>query len=78
MAVMNGQQEHLESSLPVRCEAGQLVSVCMGGSYRCIVTCAHLGNGTGRRTATLKAPLLLASGPVRYEAVLYSCGISPV
>ena len=31
---------------------------------------AHLGTGTGRRTATMVAPLLLTSGPVRYEAVL--------
>ena len=42
------------------------------------VWCAHLGNSTGRRTVTMAAPLLLTSGPVRYEAVLYSCGTSPV
>ena len=52
--------------------------VCMGSLYCCIVACAHLGNGTGRRTATLVAPLLLTSGPLRYEAVLQSCGTSPV
>ena len=38
---------------------------------------AHLGNGIGRSTATLAAPLLLSSGPFRYEAVLHSCGASP-
>ena len=32
---------------------------------------AHLGNGTGRRTVTMVAPLVLTSGPVRYEAVLH-------
>ena len=50
----------------------------MGSSYRCIVACAHLGNGTGRRTATMAALLLLTSGPVRHEAVLHSYGTSPV
>ena len=30
---------------------------CMGGSDGCIVVCAHLGNGKGRRTATLNLPL---------------------
>ena len=49
----------------------------MGGSNRCIVACAHLRNGTGRRTATLAAPLLLTSGPVRYEAVLHISSTSP-
>ena len=40
---------------------------------------AHLGNGTGHRTASLMEPLLLlTSGPMRYEAVLHSCGTSPV
>ena len=38
----------------------------------------HLGNDTGHRTATMMAPLLHTSGPVRYEAVLHSCGTSPV
>ena len=46
-------------------------------SYCCIVGDAHLGNGTGRRTPTLAAPLLLTSGSVRYEAVLHSYGTSP-
>ena len=46
----------------------------MGSLYHCIVACAHLGNGTGHRTATLAAVLLLTSGPVRYEAVLHSSG----
>ena len=50
----------------------------MGGSYHCIVACAHLGNGTGHRTATLAAPPLHTSGQVRYEAVLHSYGTSPV
>ena len=30
---------------------------------------AYLRNGTGCRTATITAPLLLTSGSVRYEAV---------
>ena len=47
--------------------------VCMGCSNRCIVACAHLGNGTSRRTVTLEAPLLRTNDPVRYEAVLHSC-----
>ena len=50
----------------------------MEGLYRCIVACARLGNGTGHRTATMVATLLLNSGPVRYEAVLHSCEASPV
>ena len=54
------------------------VGVCMGSSYRCIVACAHLRNNTGRRTATMAAPILFTSGLVKYEAVLHSCGTSPV
>ena len=50
----------------------------MGSSYHCIVACAQLGKSTGRRTATLAAPLLLTNGLVRYEAVFHSCGTSPV
>ena len=38
----------------------------------------HLGNGTGRRTATMLAPLLLTSGPARYEALLHGCGTNPI
>ena len=39
----------------------------------------HLGNGTGRSTATVVAPLLLlTSGPARYGAVLQGCGTSPM
>ena len=53
------------------------VCVCMRGSHCCIVACAHLANGTGRRTATMMATLLITSGPVRIEAVLHSCGRSP-
>ena len=49
--------------------------VCMGSSYHCIVACAHLGNGTGRRTVRLAVPLLLTSGLVRYEAVRHSCTV---
>ena len=52
--------------------------MCMGSLYHCIVVCAYLGNGTGRRTVTMVAPLLLTSGPVRYRTVLHSCGTSPV
>ena len=37
-----------------------------------------LGNGTAGRTVKMAAPLLVSSGPMRYEAVLYSCGTSPV
>ena len=45
--------------------------VCTGSLYCCIVACTHLGNSTGHKTVTLAAPLLLlASGPVRYEAEL--------
>ena len=61
------------------------VNVCaqlllMEGLDRYIVACAHIGNGTGRSTATLAPPLLvlLTSGLVRYEARLHSCGTSPV
>ena len=52
--------------------------VCMGSSYRCIVACSHLGNGTRHRPGTMAAPILLAGGPVMYEAVLHSYGASPV
>ena len=55
-----------------------MLYVCMGSSCHCIVAYAHLGNGTGRRTATMAAPLLLICGPVRYEAVLHSFGTNPV
>ena len=52
--------------------ASGLPYVCMSGLYRYIQTdiiaCAHLGNGTGHRNATMAAPLLLTSGPARYEA----------
>ena len=40
--------------------------------YRCIFACAYLGNGTGRRTVTMVEPLLLTSGPEKYEAGLHS------
>ena len=40
--------------------------------------CVQLGNGTGHITVTMVAPLLLFNGQVRYNAVLHSCGTSPV
>ena len=54
--------------------------VCWGGGslYCCTVACAHLENITGRRNVVMATPLLLTSGPVRYETVLHSCGTSPV
>ena len=54
------------------------VRVCMGSLYHCIVACTDLGNSTGHRTVTLAALLLLISGLVWYEALLHSCGTSPV
>ena len=51
--------------------------VCIGSLHRCIVACAHLGNGTGRRTVTMAAPLVLnsiTSSPVRYEASQFGLG----
>ena len=38
----------------------------------------HLRNSTGRRTATMAAPLALTRVPVRCEAVLHCCETSPV
>ena len=42
----------------------------------------HLGNSIGRRTVIMVTPLLLSSGPARYEAVvgvvLHNFGTSPV
>ena len=55
---------------------GKSLVVCMGSLYCCIVACTHLGNGTGHRTVTMAAPLLLPSGLVRYYAMLHSCGTS--
>ena len=55
---------------PMQCMFGEFVSL-----YSCT---AHIGNGTGHRTATMTAPLLLTLGSVRYEALLHSCGTSPV
>ena len=51
--------------------------VCMGSLYHCIIACGHLGNGTGHRTVTMAASLLLTNGPARYEAVFHGCGTSP-
>ena len=39
-----------------------LWGLCMGSSFRCIVACAHLGNGTSHRTVRLMAPLLVGWG----------------
>ena len=36
-----------------------------------------VGDWPIRRSATMMTSLLLTSGPLRYEAVLHSCGISP-
>ena len=53
--------------------------MCVGGVCVGIYLLdAHLGNGSGRRTVTMMAPLLLTHGLVRYEAVLHSCGTSLV
>ena len=60
---------------PMRPEVGLRV---MESLYNSIVACAHLENGTGCRTVTMAAPLLLTSGPVSYEAMLRSCGTSSV
>ena len=54
----------------------RILRMCVWGVRT--VACTHLGNGTGRRTATLVAPLLLIGGIVKYEAVLHSCRTSPV
>ena len=32
----------------------------------------HLANGTGHRTATMVAPLLLTSGPAKFEVGLHN------
>ena len=53
---------------PCKCIIG-----CMGCLCRFIVA-----RCTGRKTATMTAPLLLTSGTVRYVAVFHSCGTSPV
>ena len=45
---------------------------CMGDLHHCIVACAHLGNGTGCRTVTMVAPLLLTSCRAKYEVGLHS------
>ena len=37
-----------------------------------MVACTYLQNGTGRRSVTMAAPLLLTSGPAMYEAVLHN------
>ena len=45
---------------------------CVGGLYCCIVACADLRNGTGHRTVTKAASLLLTSGLAKYEVGLHS------
>ena len=50
-------------------EDRHLKTNCMGGLYNCIVACTYLGNSTGRRTATMMAPLLLTSGLAKYEVI---------
>ena len=47
-------------------------SVYIGGIDHCILTCTCLGTGTGHRTATMAASLLLTSGLARYEVGLLS------
>ena len=51
-------------------------TACMSieSSCRFIVACSHFGNDTGHSTVRMTAPLLLTSGPVKYEAVLHSYG----
>ena len=49
-------------------------TVCVWGEF--VSLDAHLGNGTGPRTATMTGPILLTSGLVRYEAVCHSFGTS--
>ena len=44
--------------------------------YCNIVACAHLGNGTGCRTATMAAPLVLTNGPVKCEVMLHGNFVS--
>ena len=41
----------------------------MGGLYRCIVACSHLGNGTGRRTVTMHCSL--STNQAKFEAGLH-------
>ena len=47
------------------------VRACMGGSWRCIVAFAHLGNGTSCRTVAMAAPLAHC-GMAKYEARLHN------
>ena len=50
-------------------------AVNIGSLYRLN---SPLGNGTGHRTATTMATLLLTSSTVKYEALLHSCETNPV
>ena len=58
------------------------IRTCLCTYLKCVwgvrTACAYFGNGTCRRTATMAEPLLLTSGPVKYEAVLHTCGTNPV
>ena len=61
--------------------SGQEGGNCMYVWGVCVALClldAYLGNSTGCRTVTMTAPLLITSGPLRYEAVLHSCETSPI
>ena len=57
------------------CDVAQEVGKCVDSLWHCIVALCTLREC---RTATMTAPLLLTHGPVRYEAVLHSCGTNPV
>ena len=52
-------------------DIGNIGSAYMGGSYRCIVACAQLGNGAGCKTASLAA-LLSHCGPAKDKARLHN------
>ena len=60
------------------------MTVCVYGefvplyNYHCIISCAHLRNGTRHRTVTMVAPLLVTSYLVGYESVLHSYGTNLV
>ena len=56
----------------------EVTYVLCGSLYHYMTACTHLGNSMGHRTLTLAAHLLFIIDLVRYEAVLHSCGTSPV
>ena len=49
--------------------------MCMGSLYHCIVSRAHLEND---RSQNCDFGSTTTSGSVKYEAVLHSCGTSPL